>query len=160
MSIDATSSIDQRDDTRHSERDVDHTLAPWPTKTVADHDAGRGLWELGAQARGRRIAILRQQQDSVLVTRHVRTIYTCVGHNEACAMSRDQSIGRRPHDLAGLAQHRFDKSRLFADDARNFDGARRGTQAAQIKKSILRFRDDLLRDDEHVTRLQFDFVST
>ena len=100
------------------------------------------------------VAVLRQQQDVMIVAGDVGGVDAGIRQHIAVAMRDDQHALAMPHDLGQFAKDQLDQPRVLVDLFGELDGARRRRDGAQIDDPSLRLRDDLLRDDENVAGLQ------
>ena len=69
-------------------------------------------------------------------------------------MRRDQNVRPVLDDLVGLAEHHLDEARILADRLRKLERGRRWLDIGKADVTSFGFRNDLLRDDEHVAPLE------
>jgi len=79
-----------------------------------------------------------------------------IGHHPAALVLGDDQVLAMAHDAFRLGQHQLDKARIFAGFFRQLFRRRRGRDSRDVDKPALGFRDNLLRNDQHVAGFKAD----
>ena len=90
---------------------------------------------------------------------HIRLVDASIRHDEAKPVLDDQDAAAGADDANGFRQDDLDKPGVLLDLRRKRDGSGGGLDCREVDDARFGFRDNLLRDDEHVARARRNAVA-
>ena len=135
-----------------ADRHLDEALAPRTSEGVGDQHGKierRASAQLLAQARGRRVGVLGQQDHGRRVEA-VRFVDSGIGADVPLPGFHDQMLLVHAHDAPGLAENDFDDARVLFDLPRDTLGGRRGLYLVEPHHAPLCLGYGFLTDDQQI----------